>query len=64
MSSEASPAQSSNSKPFSPVEAISMGFKFFKENLVTFIKLGAVLLVINVISGMFTGEDNTSAWQF
>ena len=37
-----------------------MGFKFFKENLVTFIKLGAVLLVINVISGMFTGEDNTS----
>lgn len=42
-------------KTFSISEAVKYGFNFFKANLVTFIKLGAVLIVINVLSEMVTG---------
>ncbi len=53
------PAKSSG-KSFSISEAVKYGFNFIKANFVTFIKLGAVLIIINIISNMVTGlfKDN------
>ncbi len=47
-------------KTFSISEAVKYGFNFIKANFVTFIKLGAVLIIINIISNMVTGlfKDN------
>lgn len=41
-------------KSFSISEAVKYGFNFFKANLVTFIKLGAVLIIINILTNMVT----------
>lgn len=49
------PAKSS-SKTFSISEAIKYGFSFFKKNIVTFIKLGAVLLIINIFTNIITSS--------
>ena len=51
----------SSGKSFSISEAIKYGFNFFKTNLVTFIKLGGVLLVINILSNMVTEALKGSA---
>ena len=50
----------STGKTFSISEAIKYGFNFFKTNLTTLLKLGAVLILINIISNMVTGlfKDN------
>lgn len=49
---------------FSPIEVLKQGFKLFKENLVAFLKLGAILLILNIISGMLTGgEANRSPFM-
>lgn len=37
---------------FSSSEALEFGFDFFKNNIATFIKLGAVLIVINIVLGI------------
>ncbi len=40
---------------FSSSEAIKFGFNFFKKNIATFIKLGAALIVINIVMGIIGG---------
>ena len=52
------------SEPFSISEAIKYGFNFFKDNLVTFIKFGIVLLLINVATGMVTSAFKGSQASF
>lgn len=53
-SAKTQPAKSSG-KSFSISEAVKYGFNFFKTNLTTLLKLGAVLIIINIISNMVTG---------
>ncbi|MEK7558821.1 MAG: hypothetical protein AAB521_00780 [Patescibacteria group bacterium] len=54
-------AKTTSAKSFSISEALRYGFNFFKANLVTFIKLGGVLLVINILSNMVTEALKGSA---
>lgn len=61
--SEAAPAKSS-ANTFSISEAVKYGFNFVKANLVTFIKLGAVLILINIISNMVTGALKDNPFSF
>ncbi len=52
------------SHSFSSSEAIKFGFDFFKKNISTFIKLGAALIVINIVMGIiggFFGHNNPAA---
>jgi uncharacterized membrane protein len=42
-------------KHFSISKAINFGFNFFRENLLTFIKLGAVVIGLNIITNIIIG---------
>ncbi len=45
------PPPSPRSHSFSSSEALKFGFDIFKKNIVTFIKIAAVLLIINIVMG-------------
>lgn len=44
-----------SSRKFSITEALKFGWEFFKKNLVTFLKLGGVLFLINIATNILTG---------
>lgn len=50
------------SKSFSKKEAIKFGFNFFKSNIVTFIKLGLIVILINVAAGVITESIKNSSF--
>lgn len=48
------PEKKASTRSFSSTEAIKIGFDLFKKNIITFIKLGAVLFAINIVTGILS----------
>ncbi|MBI2031677.1 MAG: hypothetical protein HYT08_03625 [Candidatus Levybacteria bacterium] len=57
-------AKATSAKLFSKKEAIKFGFSFFKENIVTFLKLGVVVILINFAASAITGGVKDSPIRF